>query len=186
MEKATEPSKSGNTGKLKYAVIGGGHGGLAMAGALAMKGYSVNVYNKTIERIKFVRLMGGVQVSGMMEGFGRLDRITNKIHEAIEDVDVIMVIIPATGHRYVAEVAAKHLKDGQIIVLNPGRTGGALEFRAVLKKAKVKANVTIAEAQTFIFASRTIGPAQSRIFGLRMWSRWRHCLPPKLAASFMP
>jgi opine dehydrogenase len=31
----------------------------------------------------------------------------------------------------------------------------------------VKAEVLIAEAQTFIFASRTIGPAQSRIFGIK-------------------
>jgi len=163
----TDSPKPESGKKLKYAVIGGGHGGLAMAGALSMKGYSVNVYNKTAERIKFVKLMGGVQISGMMEGFGRIDRITNKIQEAIEDADVLMVVIPATGHRYIAEVAAKHLKDGQIIVLNPGRTGGAMEFRAVLKKAKVKADVVIAEAQTFIFASRTVGPAQSRIFGIK-------------------
>ncbi len=42
-----------------------------------------------------------------------------------------------------------------------------MEFRAVLRKANVKADVIIAEAQTFIFASRTIGPAQSRIFGIK-------------------
>ena len=37
MDKSTESLKPENGKKLKYAVIGGGHGGLAMAGALAMK-----------------------------------------------------------------------------------------------------------------------------------------------------
>jgi opine dehydrogenase len=140
---------------------------LAIAGALALKGYSVNVFNKTAERIRFAKLTGGVEVSGVMEGFGKLDVVTTRIKDAIEGAEVLMVVVPATGHRYIAEVCAQHLKDGQIIVLNPGRTGGAMEFQAVLKKAKVKAEVLIAEAQTFIFASRTIGPAQSRIFGIK-------------------
>jgi opine dehydrogenase len=153
--------------KEKYAILGGGHGGLAIAGALALKGYSVNVFNKTAERIRFAKLTGGVEVSGVMEGFGKLDVVTTRIKDAIEGAEVLMVVVPATGHRYIAEVCAQHLKDGQIIVLNPGRTGGAMEFQAVLKKAKVKAEVLIAEAQTFIFASRTIGPAQSRIFGIK-------------------
>jgi len=36
---------------VRYAVIGSGNGGLAMAGYLAWKGYVVNLYNRTAEKI---------------------------------------------------------------------------------------------------------------------------------------
>jgi len=156
-----------NSRQTKFAVVGAGHGGLAMAGALALKGYAVNLFNKSFERIKFVKMAGGVHVSGAMEGFGPLRVITTDIAAAIADVDVIMVVIPAVGHKYVAEISAPHLAEGQTIVLNPGRTGGAMEFSATLLAQGVKADVTVAEAQTFIFASRTTGPAQAHIYGIK-------------------
>lgn len=162
-----ESSGQESSRKAKFAVVGAGHGGLAMAGALALKGFAVNLFNKSFERIKFVKTAGGVNVSGAMEGFGRLNVITTDIGEAIDGADVIMVVIPAVGHEYVAEISAPHLTDGQTIVLNPGRTGGALEFRATLSACGATADVIVAEAQTFIFASRTTGPAQAHIYGIK-------------------
>lgn len=150
-----------------FAVIGAGHGGLAMAGALAVKGFAVSLYNRSAERLTEVARLGGVHLSGPISGFGRLETVTTDIGQAIEGADVIMVVIPAIGHRAVAEACAPYLTDGQMIVLNPGRTGGALEFSAVLREKGVRAQVTVAEAQTFIFASRTVGPAEARIFGLK-------------------
>jgi opine dehydrogenase len=64
----------------------------------------------------------------------------------------------------VALAVSPYLKDGQIVVLNPGRTGGAFEFRQVLQEANCTADVTIAEAETFLFASRSVGPAEAQIF----------------------
>ena len=78
-----------------------------------------------------------------------------------------MVVVPATAHRDIARACAEHLEDGQVVVLHPGRTGGALEFRKVLDERGCKADITLAEAQTFIYAARVIGPAQSRIFGVK-------------------
>jgi opine dehydrogenase len=59
------------------------------------------------------------------------------------------------------------LKDGQIVVLHPGRTCGAIEFAKVLRDRHCKADVTISEAETFIYASRSDGPAQARIFRIK-------------------
>ncbi|MGI5839694.1 MAG: NAD/NADP octopine/nopaline dehydrogenase family protein [bacterium] len=150
-----------------FAVIGAGHGGLAMAAALSVKGFTVSLYNRSPERLAEVKRLGGVQLSGPISGFGRLDIVTTDIGRAIAGVDVIMVVLPAVGHRAVAEACAPYLADGQMIVLNPGRTGGALEFNAVLQEKRVTARVIVAEAQTFIFASRTVAPAHARIFGLK-------------------
>jgi len=67
----------------------------------------------------------------------------------------------------VAETCAPCLRDGQIILLNPGRTGGALEFANVLQEQGVTAKIRIAEAQSLIYACRISGPARARISGIK-------------------
>lgn len=153
--------------KPRIAVLGAGHGGMAMAGHLSLMGFSVNLFNRGEERIWGVKSTGGIELKGEIEGFGKVNLCTTNMQEAIEDVDLIMVVVPAYAHRWMAEQAAPHLKDGQMIILHPGRTFGALEFKQVLDEKGVSADIIIAEAQTFIYASRVIGPGQSHIFRIK-------------------
>lgn len=157
--------------KYKIAVLGAGHGGLAMAGHLALMGHKVNLFNRGEERLWGVKTSGAIELTGEIEGFGEINLATTEMHEAIKDVEVIMVVIPANGHHWMAEQIAPHLVDGQHIILHPGRTFGALEFKQVLNAKGVTADVTISEAQTFIYASRATGPSQVHIF------RIKHSIP---------
>jgi opine dehydrogenase len=152
--------------EVRYAVIGAGHGGKAMVADLAAKGFTVNLYNRTAERISEIVLRGEIELE-YENGASRCCRlavVTSDIAEALDGADVIMVVVPASGHRDIARSCAPHLRDGQIVVLNPGRTGGALEFRQILNREGRTADVVVAEAGTFVFASRSTGPAQARIF----------------------
>ena len=45
----------------RYTVIGAGHGGKAMAADLADRGFSVNLYNRTAERISEIAFEVGFQ-----------------------------------------------------------------------------------------------------------------------------
>jgi opine dehydrogenase len=149
-----------------YTVIGAGHGGKAMAADLAAKGFTVNLYNRTAERISEIVLRGEIDLeyeSGVSRCC-RLAVVTSDIAEALDGADIIMVVVPASGHRGIARSCAPHLRAGQIVILNPGRTGGALEFRQILNREGCAADVIVAEAGTFVFASRSTGPAQARIF----------------------
>ncbi len=152
---------------LKFAVLGAGHGGKALAAHLAIKGFSVNLYNRTLARIKPIIKMRGIELEGEIKGFGRLDIVTDDIGSAIDGADIIMVVVPANGHEPIAEMCAPFLKDGQVVVLNPGRTCGALEFLQVLRRNGNKNNIVISEAQTFIYASRGMGPATAKIFRIK-------------------
>ncbi len=152
---------------MNIAVIGAGNGGQAMSAYLALKGCTVNLYNRNSMKIEAIREIGGIYLSGICEGFGKLNKVTTNIQDAIKDVELIMIVTPAIAHRSLAKKISKYLKDGQTIILNPGRTGGALEFYNVLKSHKCNADVIISEAQTFIFASRIIGPARAKIFGIK-------------------
>lgn len=152
---------------LKFCIIGAGHGGLAMAGHLAINGFKVRLYNRSRNRILPVTKRKGIKVVGEVMGFGRIEIASTNIEECLEGTDVLMVVVPATAHRSVAEVCVPHLKENHVVILNPGRTGGALEFLNTLKEHGVTDFPFIAEAQTFLYASRSLGPAHSKIFSVK-------------------
>lgn len=156
----------------KFAVLGAGHGGTAMAGHLSLMGFNVSLYNRGDDRLRPIKAAGGVDIitdcpETIPHGFAAINTVTSDPSDAISGRDLLMVVVPATGHRYIAEQIAPYLADGQIIVLNPGRTGGALEVHKIIKDAGCKADVVVAEAQTFIYACRSMNPAQTKIFRVK-------------------
>ena len=156
--------------KTNFTVIGAGHGGKAMAAHLALMGFAVRLYNRTEDNIRVIQARGGIELEsyeGGPRGFGELACVTANMAEALEGSDVIMVVVPSTAHADIAREAAPHLRDEQVVVLNPGRTGGALEFVQVLKKNGCITRVIVSEAETLIYASRSDGPAQARIFRIK-------------------
>ena len=151
----------------RFCVAGAGNGGLAMAGHLGILGFQVSLYNRTDERLVGARWHGGIEVEGAVNGFGPLQVATSNIEEALKEADVVMVVTPATAHASLARAMGPFLRDGQIVLLNPGRTGGALEFRKILVDMKITARPVIAEAQTFIYASRALNRHKAHIFKIK-------------------
>jgi len=78
-----------------------------------------------------------------------------------------MVVVPSSAHGEIAHRAAPFLRDSHIVILNPGRTLGAIEFDRVIHREGCTSNPLIAEAETLIYASRSDGPAQARIFSIK-------------------
>lgn len=153
-----------------FTVIGAGHGGKAMAAHLALLDFPVTLYNRTPDHISAIKELGGIQMDsgeGGPHGFGRLAKVTSDMGEALQGADMIMVVVPSSAHTDIARLAAPLLRDGQIIVLHPGRTCGAIEFARVLHDQNCRADVIVAETETFIYASRSDGPAQARIFRIK-------------------
>ncbi|KAF0194599.1 MAG: NAD/NADP octopine/nopaline dehydrogenase [Bacillota bacterium] len=151
----------------RVAVLGAGHGGQAMAGHLGLMGCEVTLYNRSQDRIGPIGIAGGIELTGQIEGVGKLALVTTDIELAIKDAELIMVVVPANGHAPLAEVVAPYLADGQIIVLHPGRTGGALEFFNTIRSNGCVADVIVSEASTLIYACRMLNPAKVHIFGIK-------------------
>lgn len=139
---------------VRFAVVGAGAGGLAMAGHLALLGCDVSLYNRSAERIALIKKQGGIKLSGAIEGIGRISKITSDIAQVLPAADMAIVVVPAHAHRDVARLCAPHLREGQIVLLSPGRTGGAIEFVHTLRKMSMKKGVTVAEAQTILHTCR--------------------------------
>jgi opine dehydrogenase len=132
-----------------------------------MQGHHVHLFSRSADRLAKVAEQQGITVSGAASGFGPVRRVTTDIHAALAGCEIIMIATTANAHADVARLIAPHLVDGQTILLNPGRTGGALEVRKTLTQAKVTARIYLAEAQSLVFACRVENPGCVRIIGIK-------------------
>jgi opine dehydrogenase len=147
------------------AVLGAGHGGLALAGYLARHGHRVALWNRSPAGLAPVAALGGIRLTlpGSGPAFAPVPVATGSLAAALAGAGRVLVAVPASAHADVARACAPHLRDGQALLLLPGRTGGALEFRRVLREAGCRARVLLGEASTFPFAARRVGPAEAVI-----------------------
>jgi len=151
----------------RWAVIGGGNGGQSVSAHLALMGYHVRLYDISAVTVDAINNQGGIELEGVVKGFGKIDCATTNLPEAVQGADLVMVIAPATAHRDIAKALAPCLQDEQIIVLHPGATCGALEFSKVLADENCPARVTIGETNTLIYACRSSRPGQATILGVK-------------------
>ena len=152
----------------KIAVIGAGNGGSAIAAHLSASGIEVRLCDLFPSYLEGIITEGGITLTeeDRTEKHS-LFMVTTDIEAAIAGVRLIMVVTPSFTHKMIAEACCHALKDGQIIVLNPGRTAGAIDFLNTIRTNGCTADVTIAEAQTLIYACRKTGPASVEIYGVK-------------------
>ncbi len=146
-------------------VCGGGHQGLAMAGYLALNGETVNLWNRTPEHIKTIMDTGRIACDGVIQGEGRIAKISTEISEVI--ADLIMITTPSTAHKDLAVRLAPFMDRKKLVVLNPGRTFGAVEFLETLRSRGVTELPTVAETQTIVFTCRRSATNRATIFALK-------------------
>ncbi|MCQ2238676.1 MAG: NAD/NADP octopine/nopaline dehydrogenase family protein [Bacteroidaceae bacterium] len=152
---------------MKIAVIGAGNGGQSIAGYLALQGYKISLYDIDIKKMEELKKLGGIQLTGRIEGFGKIDCITTDIAEAVMGAEIVMVTTVANAHRAVAMSMAPFVEDGQVIILNPGRTCGALVFNQTLRTEGCTKRYYLGEAQTLVYACRVIGNGKVNIIGVK-------------------
>lgn len=152
---------------MKIAIIGAGNGGQTFAGYLSMAGYETSLYDIDVEKMNALKNIGGIKLEGRLQGYGKISCITTDIAEAVSGAVIIMVTTVANAHRAVAHSLAHCLVDGQVIVLNPGRTCGALVFKQTLAESGCKARIYLGEAQTLVYATRVIENGHVNVIGVK-------------------
>ncbi len=151
------------------AIIGAGNSGLAMAAHLISQGCPVHLWNRSRTPDPFapIREAGGIEARGKIRGRFLPDLMSSDMGRILRGLDMVLVTVPANAHGPVTEQIAPHLRDGQTVVLNPGRTCGALECRNVLRRAGCHADVVLAETQTILYTCRKVSPIRVNIFAFK-------------------
>ena len=136
-----------------------------MAAHLALNGVEVNLWNRTQKNIQEVLDTGIIHCSGIVNGDAHISKASSNIADVF--ADFVMVTTPSSAHKDVARELAPYITPETIVVLNPGRTFGAIEFAEVLKESGVKVLPQIAETQTIVYTCRKSGPDSTSIFALK-------------------
>lgn len=152
---------------MNIAIIGAGNGGQALAAYLSMQGHHIFLYDKDVDKIKELAQLKSITLEGKICGSARIHCITDNIATSVSNCELILVTTVANAHAFVAKEVAPFLKDEQVIILNPGRTCGALVFKQALKAAGCNKKIYIAEAQTLIFACRIIENGRVNVIGVK-------------------
>ncbi len=148
------------------AVVGGGNGGFAFAGWLGLKGFPIVLaeFGAFDHCVEALRAKGAIRVTGTVEGEARIE-VAASIADAVQKADIVLAVIPAHVHGRFAREAAGVLRDDAILVLNPGRTGGALEVYRLL--AEADKHLAVVESQTLLFACRKNAPDAVHLNGIK-------------------
>ena len=151
---------------MKIAILGAGNGGCAAAADWALAGFRVSLFDfETFpETIQAINKQGGIVAEGDVKGFSPIEYAGHDIEKALEDAGVIMLVGPAFSTKPFAEAIKPHVCKGQIIIVCPGSTGGALEVRKTLADQIDTRDIIIAETATLPYASRMTEPGRVKVF----------------------
>ena len=118
----------------KIAVLGAGNGGCAAAADLTLRGLEVRLFSRSESTIAKLAKRGEIELieNGKHQSAAPYF-MSPHLPPVVQGVDLIVIATPAVGHEYLAQHLAKHLTDGQRILLNPGHTGGSLHFAHLLR-----------------------------------------------------
>jgi opine dehydrogenase len=148
------------------AVLGAGHGGCAAAADLGLRGFSVRLHARNNERVEPLRRQGGIKITGVHDGLVPIDLITTNLADAVHDANLIMLVVPSVAHEFYARSLAPLLKQDQIVFLNPGHTGGGLNFVYELRQAGCSAQVKTCETVTLTYICRLVAEGQNQLYQL--------------------
>lgn len=153
----------------RVAVLGGGEDARLIAALALAAGAETTLFTAYgAERAALaagVALRGagpvGTYQAGPAEAPAAAPRIalTGDLDAAAAGADALFLTGPIRKQRTYAMALAEHLRDGQILVLAPGRTLGALEAAWLLRAGGAAADVTLVEAQGLPFHWRAEGAA---------------------------
>lgn len=137
-------------------VIGAGNGGCTIAADLTLNGFKVNLYEipELAESFEPIRQNREITITGKSNnGVAELNMATTNIKEAIDGVETIFVVVPAFGHKRIAELLTPVLTDGQLVALFPGGFG-TITFLEEMNRQKIDVDVTFVEAATIPYGTR--------------------------------
>jgi opine dehydrogenase len=149
----------------KIAILGAGNGGCAAAADLTLRGFEVRLFSRSDKTL--LPIMKSGEITLVEEGAAKvagLYFVSPLIIPVVNGADLIIVAAPAVAHEYLAGSLAPHLRDGQIILLNPGHTGGSLHFAHLLRSLGCKADFKLCETVTLTYICRMAEPARVEIY----------------------
>lgn len=148
------------------AVLGSGNGACATAADCALSGHEVRLFDFSKYESALSRIMeqGGIQATGVVEGFAKISYTGTDIEAAIQDADMIIAVGPACSNEPFAQAVKNVIQSNQLYVICPGSNGGALVTKRIFSACENAVDVVIAETATLPYAARLVAPGVVNIY----------------------
>lgn len=150
---------------MNITVVGAGNGGTTMAADLSKKGHRVSLLKTSVKMYNeyFKHLLdqdGRIVVQDIDDEYTtKIHRVTSSYEEAFADNPEIVVLFVQTNyHESVIKKLSPHLKDGQIILIEPGYLS-----TSYVKKYCGNIDLTVAEAESSPIDCRIIEPGRVKV-----------------------
>jgi len=152
------------------AVLGGGACAQTFGAELTLAGYRVRLYElpelapETLgEVLKTHKIeLGGKQLNFKWfrrAGVAKIDVVTTEITEALKGAGLVIVAIPAKGHKAFFEKMIPYLEDGQVISIFPDNFG-SLMLKNMMQEKRIGRNVMIGGWSSMPYGVRMIEPGK--------------------------
>lgn len=151
---------------MTIAVLGGGAGGAAATAELTRAGNAVAYWARSQATLEPFMKRGGIGYKGVLgTGDARPRVITSDLATAIRDAEAAVVTLPTFSHAPMASaLAAAGWPSDKLVILNPGHTGGALEFATAFAASGRKAPPVV-EFSTLTYVARKLSPDEVTVTG---------------------
>jgi len=151
---------------MRITVIGAGAGGAAAAVELVRRGHEIALWSRSAQTLEPFRRSGGIEHEGVLgEGLARPALMTGDLRTALRECEAVVCALPTFSHAAIARLTAQcGLPSDVPVVLNPGHTGGALEFQAAFRRVRGN-SPPLAEFSTLTYVARKYQPQRVTITG---------------------
>jgi opine dehydrogenase len=153
----------------RYTKMAEGHG--CPSPNWASPGSNIALHDIDDPKLSEIRAHGGVDVEGEKGGFAAVDRATTDLPSAVDGADVIIVVTGGNTQAVVARSLAPLVRDGRVILLIQGNTGGSLIVRRALDDAGCRADVDVdvAEMDNYPYSCWRLSPTRIRPIVRKRW-----------------
>lgn len=151
---------------MRVTIMAAGAGGAAAAVELTRAGHSITLWTRSPGTLSPFAAAGGIEYEGVLgEGLAPIAAMTCDAAVAVKNAELVLICAPTSSHRDLARVLAQSGSAASIpVVLNPGHTGGALEFEQAFREAAGLVP-PIAELSTLTYVARKYQPQRVTVTG---------------------
>jgi len=136
---------------------------------LGVARFKLRLHDIDDSRLSEIRARGGVDVEGERGGFAAIERATTDLGCGVHRADIIIVVTGGSSQAAVARSLAPLLRDGQVILLIQGNTGGSLIVRRALDETGCQADVDVAEMDNYPYSCWRLSATRIRPIVKKRW-----------------
>ena len=149
---------------MRVSILGAGAIAYGLAAYLAQAGHDPMLWSPSGERTKALAAGESLKATGAIAATMPV-RVARNCEDAIAAADVVMIALPANGHKTVMDAAAPYLREGMPVIISSHSSFGALYLSRLLADCKVSLPIIV--WGTTLLTGRQLGPTEIHVGSVR-------------------